>query len=44
MRQTLVLLIALTFLGLSTDLHAQKKKKKKGDNSEQEAPKKKKMA
>ncbi|MEQ6167815.1 zinc-dependent metalloprotease [Ekhidna sp. MALMAid0563] len=42
MRQTLVLLIALTFLGLSTDLHAQKKKKKKGDNSEQEAPKKKK--
>ena len=42
MRKTIVLLMALAFIGLSTDLSAQKKKKNKKGDTEQEAPKKKK--
>ncbi|WP_420316644.1 zinc-dependent metalloprotease [Ekhidna sp.] len=42
MRKFIVLLMALSFIGFSTDLKAQKKKKNKGDDSGQEAPKKKK--
>lgn len=41
MKRVLIPFLALVFLGVSTDLDAQKKKKKK-DETEQEAPKKKK--
>ena len=42
MKRIFVLMLAMVFVGLSTDLNAQKKKKKKGDEAAQEAPKKKK--
>ncbi|WP_370089110.1 zinc-dependent metalloprotease [Ekhidna sp.] len=42
MKRVLVLMLAFTFVGFTTEVQAQKKKKKKGDGTEQEAPKKKK--
>ncbi|MEO9872650.1 zinc-dependent metalloprotease [Ekhidna sp.] len=42
MRKILTLMLAVLFVGFSTDIQAQKKKKKKGDDTEQAAPKKKK--
>ncbi|WP_424963193.1 zinc-dependent metalloprotease [Ekhidna sp.] len=42
MKKILTVVFALLFVGISTDIQAQKKKKKKGDDTEQEAPKKKK--
>lgn len=40
MKKLLTLMLAVAFIGFTTDLQAQKKKKKNGDQAEQAAPKK----
>ncbi|MEO9485626.1 MAG: zinc-dependent metalloprotease [Ekhidna sp.] len=42
MKRVLVLMLAMIFVGFTTDIQAQKKKNKKGDDAGQAAPKKKK--